>query len=354
MEAVSRMGVDLAKRVIQLHCVDRQEHVILRRSIPTERFAEFMSRLQPCDVAMEACASAHHWARKLTAMGDSVRLIAPQFVAPYRKGGARCKNDAADAEAICEAAARPTMRFVQVKTVEQQGIATLHRMRQGWLEERTALINRLRGLLAEFGITIPQRIEALRRIPEILEDANNELPGITRGALYAAWEHLKVLDERMREVDRQIEQHAKQDDRASRIMALPGVGPITASALIAAVGNAREFKNGRQFAAWLGLAPRQNSSGGKSQLGSITKRGDSYLRMLLVLGARSALMTAGRRTDRLSRWLQEVQGRLGWQKALVALANKHARIIWALLTRDESFRPDHVPACFTPMQPQEQ
>lgn len=155
----------------------------------------------------------------------------------------------------------------------------------------------------------------------------------------------------MEEVDRQIEKHAKQDDRASRIMALPGVGPITASALVAAVGSAREFKSGRQFAAWLGLTPRQNSSGGKAQLGSITKRGDPYLRMLLVLGARSALMTAGRRTDRLSRWLAEVQVRLGWQKALVALANKHARIIWALLTRDQVFRPDHMPACFTPLQP---
>jgi transposase len=345
------MGIDLAKRVIQLHGVNRRDHVVLRRSISTERFVEFMTRVPPCDVAMEACASAHHWARKLRAMGHTVKLITPQFVAPYRKGGASCKNDAADAEAICEAAARPTMRFVPIKTVEQQGIATLHRMRQGWVEERTALINRLRGLLAEFGISLPQRIEALRRIPDVLEDADNELPGIARTALSAAWEHLKLLNQRVSEVDRQIEQHAKQDDRASRIMALPGVGPITASALIAAVGNAREFKNARQFAAWLGLTPRQNSSGGKTQLGTITKRGDPYLRMLLVLGARSALMTAPRRTDRLSRWLLDVQHRLGWQKALVALANKHARIIWALLTRDEVFRTGHIPTCFATVQP---
>lgn len=347
MEQVSRLGVDLAKRVVQLHGVNLQDRTVLRRSVSVSRFAEFMVHMPPCVVAMEACSTAHYWARKLTSMGHTVKLIAPHFVAPYRKGGVSGKNDAADAEAICEAVGRPSMRFVPIKTVEQQGIATLHRMRQGWIEERTALINRLRGLLAEFGLSLPQRVEALNEIPQLLEDASNELPGAARRVLSAGWEHLQLLNHRVNDVERQVEQHAKHDERAARIMALPGVGPITASALIAAIGDAHEFKNARQFAAWLGLTPRQNSSGGKTQLGSITKRGDAYVRMLLILGARSALMTATRRTDRVSRWLLDLQARLGWRKALVALANKHARIIWALLRRNEPFDLNHVPSRFT-------
>jgi len=295
---------------------------------------------------MEACSTAHHWARKLTALGHTVRLIAPQFVAPYRKGGTSGKNDAADAEAICEAASRPTMRFVPTKNVHQQGIMTMHRMRQGWIEEKTALINRLRGLLAEFGLPLPQRTAALKRIPELLEDASNEMPGIARAALMAGWQHLGVINERIAELDCRIREHAKMDESARRIMELPGVGALTASAVIDAVGDGREFKNSRQFAACLGLTPSQSSSGGKVQLGRITKRGDGYVRMLLIMGAHSALLTASRRTDRISRWLIELQAKVGWRKALVALANKHARIIWSLLTKKEAFVVDHLPARF--------
>lgn len=349
MEQVSRLGIDLAKRVVQLHGVGLHERPVLRRSVSVVRLAEFMVRMPPCVVAMEACSTAHWWARRFAAMGHTVKLIAPQFVAPYRKGGASGKNDAADAEAICEAAGRPSMRYVPAKTVEQQSVATLHRMRQGWIEERTALINRMRGLLAEFGLSLPQRVEALRQIPELLEDAGNELPGAARCVLAAGWEHLQLLGQRVGAVERQIEQHARTDERAARIMELPGVGPITASALIAAVGDAHEFRNARQFAAWLGLTPRQNSSGGKTQLGAITKRGDGYVRMLLILGARSALMTAARRTDRVSRWLRDLEARLGWRKALVALANKHARIIWVLLRRNDALDLNHVPSCFAAM-----
>lgn len=346
MEQVARLGVDLAKRVIQLHGVGQREQVVLRRAVSSERFAEFMVRMAPCVVAMEACSTAHSWARKLVSMGHTVKLIAPQFVAPYRKGGVSGKNDAADAEAICEAASRPSMRYVPIKTIEQQGIATLHRMRQGWVEERTALSNRLRGLLAEFDLPLAQRVRALGRIPEILEDAENQLPGVARCALHAGWEHYVLLGDRIAAVERQIEKHAGSDERAKRIMAVPGIGPLTASAVVAAVGDAHEFKNARQFSAWLGLTPRQNSSGGKTQLGAITKRGDIYIRMLLVLGARSALMSAARRTDRISRWLLDIEARLGWRKALVALANKHARIIWSVLTRKADFDPNHVPPCF--------
>jgi len=205
MEQVSRLGVDLAKRVIQLHGVDRLERPVLGRAISIDRFAEFMIRMPPCVVAMEACSTAHFWARKLSAMGHSVKLIAPQFASPYRKGGPSGKNDAADAEAICEAAGRPSMRFVPAKTLEQQGVATLHRMRQGWVEERTASINRLRALLAEFGLSLPQRVEALGQIPELLEDASNELPGAARVVLSAGWEHVKLLGIRVAEVERQIE-----------------------------------------------------------------------------------------------------------------------------------------------------
>jgi len=347
MEQIVRLGVDLAKRVIQVHGVAAHGRVVLRRSVSADRFAEFMVQLPHCLVAMEACSTAHHWARKLAAFGHAVRLIAPQFVAPYRKGGVSGKNDAADAEAICEAASRPSMRFVPAKSVQQQCILTLHRMRQGWMEERTALINRIRGLLAEFGIALPQRTQGLRGIPEILEDGSNELPGPARVVLMAGWQHLGLLNERVAELDREIRTHAKADERARRIMEMPGVGALTASALVAAVGDAREFKNSRQFAAWLGLTPSQNSSGGKVQLGRITKRGDSYVRMLLIMGARSALLTAPRRSDRISRWLVELHAKVGWRKALVALANKHARIIWNLLAKREAFVANHVPAAFT-------
>jgi transposase len=348
MEQIVRLGVDLAKRVIQLHGVDAGERVVLRRAVPADRLAEFIVQLPPCVIAMEACSTAHHWARRFAGFGHTVRLIAPQFVTPYRKGGVSGKIDAADAEAICEAASRPSMRFVPTENLQQQSVMTLHRMRQGWIEERTALINRLRGLLAEFGLNLPQRTAALKCIPDILEDATNEVPGAARAALMAGWQHLGLINERVVAFDRQIRAHAKADEGARRIMALPGVGSLTASALIAAVGDARDFKTSRQFAAWLGLTPSQNSSGGKMQLGRITKRGDGYVRMLLIIGARSALLTAPRRSDRISRWLVDLRAKVGWRKALVALANKHARIIWNLLTKKEGFVVDHIPDGFSP------
>jgi transposase len=257
------------------------------------------------------------------------------------KGG---KNDANDAAAICEAAGRPHMRFVPVKTVEQQGQLAVHRLREGYKEERTALINRIRGLLSEFGLVFPQGPEALRAVlADVIEDAGNELPGVARLALQRAHLHWIDIELQLAWCDERIASHVREDARAGKAATLLGIGPITASALVASVGDFAQFAIARQFGAWLGLVPRQNSSGGKTSLGRITKRGDDYLRTLLIQGAKSAVMSAGKRSDRISQWLVQLKERAGWQKAVVALANKNARILWAVLTRDVAFDADHVP-----------
>jgi transposase len=253
--------------------------------------------------------------------------MAPRFVAPYRKNG---KNDGNDAEAICEAVSRPSMRFVPIKSLEQQAVLCLHRVRQGFIEERTATINRLRGLLAEFGIVLPQRAtEVRRRAVESLEF----LPTHAAGAIRDLREHLRVLDARVKAYERSIEAHARRHDGAQLALKRQGIGPITASAIVATVGDLREFKNGRQFSAWLGLVPRQHSTGGKQRLGHITGRGDPYLRTLLVMGARSVLQRAVGKNDPLSRWALAVRVRRGYHRACVAVAAKNARVLWAMLSR---------------------
>jgi transposase len=250
------------------------------------------------------------------------------------------KNDARDAEAICEAASRPQMRFLPVKSPTQQSVLVLHRMRTGYVEERTALINRLRGLLAEFGLFFPHRINQLHKyFVDCVEDGSNELAGPAREALMRAWVQWQALDQEIAWFDQQIAEHANQDTQATRCMEMCGVGPLTASATVATVVDARQFRNGRQLAAWIGMVPKQNSSGGKRRLGRITKQGNDYLRTLLVLGARSAIAAAARRDDRLSRWIVQLQARIGYQKTLVAVANKHARILWAILAKGEKFDP---------------
>lgn len=345
MNAITRVGVDLAKNVMQIHAVDAGEHVVVRKAIARENFMSWFANLAPCLVAMEACSAAHYWARKLRGLGHDVRLIPPQFAAPYRKGGAGVKNDALDAEAICEAASRPHMRFVPVKSAAQQSVLVLHRMRTGFVEERTALVNRLRGLLAEFGVFLPQGIGRFRsHFVDRVEDGSNELAGPARQALMHGWAQWQALDEQIGWLDRQITEHASHDPQTQRCMAICGVGRITASAVVATVVNARQFRNGRQMAAWIGLVPKQNSSGGKQRLGRITKQGSDYLRTLLFQGARSAILTAHRRDDRLSRWIVQLHARIGYYKTLVAVANKHARILWAVLARDERFDPSHAPA----------
>jgi len=349
MDKITRVGVDLAKRVYQVHAVDSAGQRVLARPMSPPRFLEWVAALAPgCVVAMESCSGAHHLARRLRLLGLDARLIAGQFVAAYRMQGASGKNDANDAAAICEAADRPHMRFVPVKTPDQQGWLGVHRLREGYKEERTACINRIRGLLAEFGLVFPQSPEALRGVlSEVIEDASNELPGVLRLGLQRAQAHWRELDEQIDWCDARVKQHARENPAARRAAQLCGVGDLTASAIVAAVGDMRQFKSARQFGAWLGLVPSQNSSGGKNRLGRITKRGDDYLRTLLIQGAKSALLSAAKRDDRISRWLLQLRERVGWQKALVAMANKNARILWAVLSRELDYDPEHVP-----LQPQ--
>jgi transposase len=345
MAPVARVGVDLSKRLYQVHAIDRAGRIVVAKPLSADRFFAWCTELPAgCLIAMEACGGAHHVARRLRLLGIDVRLIAGHFVTPYRMAGKSGKNDANDAAAICEAAGRPQMRFVPVKSTDQQGHLAVHRLREGYKVERTALINRIRGLLTEFGLVFPQSPEALRKVlTDVLEDASNELPGVSRLALQRAHLHWINLDVEMKWCDERIAAHVRSDAQATKAAALYGIGPIGASALVAAVGDFSQFANARQFGAWLGLVPRQNSTGGKASLGPITKRGDDYLRTLLIQGAKSAVTTAGKRSDGISRWLVQLKLRVGWQKTAVALANKNARILWAVLTRSQAFDPTHVP-----------
>ena len=341
---IVRVGVDIAKSVLQVHAVDAAGRRVVARSLRREQFLAWCEQLpKGCLVAMEACGGAHHWARRLVAMGLDARLIAAHFVAPYRLGGKGGKNDANDAAAICEAASRPRMRFVPIKTAEQQGLMVLHRLREGFKEDRTACINRIRGALTEFGLVFGKSPKVLRAaLPEVLEDAANELSGVARMALQDAFEHWRHLDDHMRWCDRQIGQHVRSSAAAKRAASINGIGEIGASAFTAGVGDFAQFDSAGQFGAWLGLVPRQNSTGGKPSLGRITKRGDDYLRTLLVQGAKSVVMSAHKRDDPTSRWLQQLIARVGWQKACVAMANKNARILWAVMTREHEFDARHV------------
>ena len=332
MNELTTVGIDLAKQVFAVHAVARDGRIVLRRTVSRSKLLETIARLPPSLIGLEACTGAHEWARRFQSLGHTVRLMAPAFVTPYRKSG---KNDGNDAEAICEAVSRPSMRFISIKTVAQQALLTLHRVRQGFVAERTAVVNRIRGLLAEFGVVLPQRVESIRHG---LHESTERLPDLARRAIRDLQAHMQVLDERIRDYDRELKRLAAADEQARRVQTIPGVGPITASAVVASVGSAKEFRNGRQFAAWLGLTPRQSSSGGKTRLGHISKRGDAYLRMLLVLGARAVLQNAGRYTDRLSRWALAIRERCGYHKAIVAIAAKNARILWVVLAKGESFR----------------
>jgi len=341
---IARVGVDLAKNVIQVHAVDGAGRRVMARAFKREQFLAWCAQLPAgCLVAMEACGGAHHFGRKLRAMGLDARLIAASFVSPYRMEGKGGKNDMTDAAAICEAASRPTMRFVPIKSCEQQGVMSLHRVREGLKEERTACVNRIRGVLAEFGLVFGKSPKALRAVlGEVIEDADNELSTTARLVIQRAFEHWRELDEHMRWCDRQVGQHVRSSPAARRAAKIDGIGALGASALTASVGDFNQFRSGDQFGAWVGLVPRQNSSGGKASLGRITKRGDDYLRTLLIQGAKSAVMSAGKRDDPISRWLVQLTARVGWQKACVAMANKNARILWSVMTREQGYDPHHV------------
>jgi len=337
---IMRIGLDLAKNVFEVYGVDEQEQPALRKTLKRSQVMKFFAQLNPCIVGIESCGSAHHWARKLRSFGHEVRMMAPQFVAPYRKSD---KNDHNDAEAICEAAGRPNMRFVPVKTEEQQAVLMVHRVRSLMVGERTSLVNQIRGLLSEFGIVLPQgRCHVRSQLPSILEDAENDLPAVAREVFANQYERLCELDSKIDEYDRKIEALAKADEDAKRLMALEGIGPITATAIIASVGDITTFKNGRQFAAWLGLVPRQWSTGGRARHGRITKRGDVYLRTLLIHGARAVMRYLMNKDDRKSEWVKAVRERRGFNKAAVALAAKHARILWAMLAKGSEYLPARI------------
>ena len=332
---LTTIGIDLAKSVFQLHGIDNQGQVRLCKALSRGQMLRFFANLDPCLIGMEVCGSAHHWARQLQGFGHTVKLISPQFVTPYRKGN---KTDGNDAMAICEAVTRPDMRFVPVKTTEQQALLMVHRIRERVKSERTALINQTRGLLAEFGIVIPQGAGALRRhLPGILEEAENDLPSLARELFANLYQQLDFIESQLQGYDNQINAWAKQDIVCQRLLALEGIGPLTATALVASVGDATVFKNGRQFAAWLGLTPREHSSGGKYKRFGISKRGDSYLRKLLVHGARSMMRLTPKRDDKKSRWVEQLRARHHDNVAACALAAKHARIIWALMAKETTY-----------------
>lgn len=329
------VGIDLAKNVFAVHGVNEAGRPeLVRPIVPREKLHELIVSLPPCVIGMEACSGAHHWARLFQAAGHTVRLIAPKFVTPYRMSGRRSKNDAADAAAICEAVQRPHMRFVPTKTLDQQSHLMVHRARQGFVEQRTATLNRIRDLLAEFGIVLPLKAATVRRrAGECLE----ELPGWANTVIGDLLSEVGRLDERIAQYDQHLRHIARQDSRAQRLTRLSGVSETTATCLVAMIGNGHDFECGRQFAAWLGLVPGQYSLGGKARLGRITKAGDPYLRSLLVMGARAVLAAAKNKTDTLSRWAMALQQRRGYWKAVVAIAAKNARMAWAVLRRGEAF-----------------
>ena len=344
MNKLSRVGIDLAKNVFQIHGVDRHDKVVWRRRLARDKWLNaLLEKTDPgCEIGMEACAGAHHWARELQAEGFTVKLIAPQFVKPYVKSN---KNDANDAEAICEAMSRPNMRFVAVKTVEQQDIQAAHRIRTELIGHRTAKANQIRGLVAEYGLVAPQQLARLRAaVPDWLEDAENGLTSRFRGLLNGLWNDLKILDQRVAELDHEINMIAQNNPVAKRLQQLRGVGPMVATALVATVGNAEQFANGRQMAASLGLTPRQHSSGGKDRILGISKRGDAHLRSILIHGARSVIRTASLKDDRLSQWVTSLAERRHPNVAAVALANKTARIAWAMLRNGTDYESDYIVA----------
>jgi transposase len=336
------VGIDLGKTSFQLCATDDSGHVVEGRKLNRNELRHLAAAIPPCLIAMEACGTAYHWARVFQRFGHRVRLISPQYVKPFVRTN---KNDRNDAHAIVVAASRPGMPSVPVKNVEQQDIQMLHRVRSRRVAERTALINQTRGLLLEYGIAIPLGPGAVRvKLPEILEDAENELSGRGRRVIAELLDALRLVDELIRVADRQIREVFRASEACRRLADIDGIGLLTATALVAAIGDGKDFHNGRHLAAWLGLVPRQHSTGGRSRLLGISRRGDTHLRTLFIHGARSALRIAHRRSDRRMQWACEIERRRGPNVAVVALANKTARIAWAMLRHDEAFRRVQVEA----------
>ena len=333
---VSLLGIDLAKNVFQLHGIDKKGKPLMRKQLKREHLLSFIANTPPCIIAMEACGSAHYWGRQFEKLGHIVKLISPQYVKPFVKGN---KNDRNDAQAITEAASRANQFFVPIKGVAQQDIQNIHRVRQRLLTQRTALSNQIRGLLAEYGIVIAKGFSTLKkRLPQILEDAENELTADSREVFFELQEEFMALDKRVLLYDHKLKQLFKTNKNCQRIANIEGIGPIVATAILSRLVNPRQFKNGRHFSAFLGLVPGHVSSGGKRQLLGISKRGDVYVRTMLIHGARSAVIAASKKTDSRSLWLQEIEARRGINRASVALANKNARIIWSLVAHQQEYQ----------------
>ena len=339
---LSVVGIDLAKRVFHVAGMDDRGKIVLRKRLTREALLPFIAQLPPVVIGMEACGGAHYWARRFREHGHTVKLIAPQFVKPYVKSN---KNDPADAEAICEAVTRPTMRFVPIKEIEQQDLQALHRARERVVKARTALVNEIRGLLAEYGIVLPQSVTKFRHaFIATLEAEQTKLTPLSTEIFTQLYEEFGALEKRLAYYSAKLEAISAAHPVCQRLETIPGIGPLTATALVAAVSDTSAFKNGRQFAAWLGLVPRQHSTGGKARLLGISKRGDVYLRKLLVHGARATLRWVGLKADRRSQWLRGLLERRGKNKTAVALANKNARIAWVLLTTDQVYTIEAVAA----------
>lgn len=333
MGEIATIGLDLAKNVFQVHGTDAQGKAVIRRRLHRAEVLEFFAKVEPCLVGMEACATAHHWARQIAGLGHQVRLMPPAYVKPYVKRG---KTDAADAEAIAEAATRPTMRFVAVKSVEQQAVLMLHKTRDLLTRQRTALINAVRGHMGELGIVAPQGARNVAKLIEALQAAGEEVPELARSALHALVTQLGLLEIGIRKAEAGILAWHKANEASRRLTTIPGVGPITASAIAATVADARLFRSGRQFAAWIGLTPCPRSSGGKERLGRISRQGNAYLRRLLVTGM-TAVLRYTRADSTRNPWVARLMERKPRRLVTVALANKTARVVWAMLTRNQCY-----------------
>jgi len=333
---VTRIGMDIAKQIFDLHGVDRRGKLVLRKTLRRERVLAVLAQLKPCAVGMEACGGAHYWQREISQLGHTVRLLSAHKVKPYVDGN---KNNRHDAAAICEAMSRPAMRFVQPKTKAQQDMQTLHRARALLVRDLTALSNQMRGLLHEYGIVLRKGAAALRRaLPELLEGNDERLTAVLKAVVAEQFERFQYLAQRRDRYDRQIGGLCQQDDRCRQLLQVPGIGPLSATALVAALGNGHEFKNGRHFSAYLGLVPGHSNTGDKTVMLPITKRGNRYLRTLLIHGGRAAVYAARRRTDSRSSWLNRLRETSCSNVAAVALANKNARVAWAMLRYGEDYR----------------